>query len=45
MSKAQIAVDLQTTQNVIEVEEALAQESRAAYLQQMAYWLTLDARF
>ena len=40
--KAQVTVDLQAAQNVIEVEKALAQESRAAHLQQMAYWLTLD---
>lgn len=42
LSKAQVAVDLQAAQEVVEVEEILAQESRAAHLQQMAYWLTLD---
>jgi len=42
LSKAQVAVDLQAAQEVIEAEEMLAQESRAAHLQQMAYWLTLD---
>ncbi|MEO1509421.1 MAG: hypothetical protein AAFU84_17415 [Cyanobacteria bacterium J06633_23] len=42
LSKAQVAVDLQAAQEVVEAEEMLAQESRAAHLQQMAYWLTLD---
>ncbi len=42
LSKAQVTVDLQAAQEVIEAEEMLAQESRAAHLQQMAYWLTLD---
>ncbi|EKU96178.1 hypothetical protein Lepto7375DRAFT_0152 [Leptolyngbya sp. PCC 7375] len=42
LSQAQVAVDLQATQEVIEAEEMLAQESRTAHLQQMAYWLTLD---
>ena len=42
LSKAQVAVDLQAAQEVLEAEEMLAQESRAAHLQQMAYWLTLD---
>jgi hypothetical protein len=41
-SKAQVTVDLQAAQAVVEVEEALTQESRAAHFQQMAYWLTLD---
>ncbi|WP_250565004.1 hypothetical protein, partial [Adonisia turfae] len=42
LSKAQIVVDLQAAQEVVEAEEILAQESRVAHLQQMAYWLTLD---
>ncbi|MDV3348288.1 hypothetical protein QGP82_06275 [Leptothoe sp. LEGE 181152] len=42
LSKAQVAVDLQAAQEVVEAEEVMAQESRAAHLQQMAYWLTLD---
>ncbi|MEM1256441.1 MAG: hypothetical protein AAGI69_28735, partial [Cyanobacteria bacterium P01_H01_bin.21] len=42
LSKTQVAVDLQVAQEVMEVEEILAQESRTAHLQQMAYWLTLD---
>ncbi|EKU96878.1 hypothetical protein Lepto7375DRAFT_0798 [Leptolyngbya sp. PCC 7375] len=42
LSKAQVAVDLQAAQEVVKAEEMLAQESRAAHLQRMAYWLTLD---
>ncbi|MEM1241542.1 MAG: hypothetical protein AAGI45_17030 [Cyanobacteria bacterium P01_H01_bin.26] len=42
LSKAQVTVDLQAAQEVIEVEKHLTLESRAAHLQQMAYWLTLD---
>ena len=42
LSKAQVAVDLQAAQEVVEAEEVMVQESRAAHLQQMAYWLTLD---
>ncbi|EKU96837.1 hypothetical protein Lepto7375DRAFT_0752 [Leptolyngbya sp. PCC 7375] len=42
LSKAQVTIDLQAAQEVVEAEEILAQESRAAHLQQMAYWLTLD---
>ncbi|EKU96494.1 hypothetical protein Lepto7375DRAFT_0499 [Leptolyngbya sp. PCC 7375] len=42
LSNAQIAVDLQAAQEVVEAEEMMAQESREAHLQQMAYWLTLD---
>ena len=40
--KAQVTVDLQAAQEVVEAEEMQVQESRAAHLQQMAYWLTLD---
>ncbi|MEM9484232.1 MAG: hypothetical protein AAGA83_11130 [Cyanobacteria bacterium P01_F01_bin.116] len=42
LSNAQVAVDLQAAQEVIEAEEILTQKSRTAHLQQMAYWLTLD---
>ncbi len=42
LSTAQTTVDLSATQAVVNAEEMLAQESRAAHLQQMAYWLTLE---
>ncbi|MEM9005505.1 MAG: hypothetical protein AAGE59_18525, partial [Cyanobacteria bacterium P01_F01_bin.86] len=42
LSKAQVVVDLQADQEIVEAEKMLTQESRTAHLQQMAYWLTLD---
>ncbi|NEQ54466.1 MAG: hypothetical protein F6K11_30770 [Leptolyngbya sp. SIO3F4] len=42
LSAAQTTIDLQTAQEVADAEEILQQETRAAHLQQMAYWLTLD---